>query len=117
MDSSQKTGDLFSHYVGVCNAALAANKDCFPFKQILEAVGEKQKRRNIEVCILGDSKKASFVIYFEDYKINGQRRERCTDCQCDGIWFVDQSYLEDVTLHPSEYIQNPAKINWEWMYY
>lgn len=116
MDDSQTTDDLFTHYLNVCNTALDANKDRFPFKQILEAVEKKQKQRNVEVCIVDNPQKTSFVIYLKDHKINAQRHEGCTNCQCAGTWFVSQSYLKDVTLHPHEYIQNPAKIDWEWMY-
>jgi hypothetical protein len=108
--------DLFSRYLEVCNRAIAANGDRFPFKQILGAAQKSQTSKNVEVCIIDDHPEASFVIHLDDGKVSAQSHSACKNCNCKGQWRVARSYLEDVIQNPDEYIRNPAKIDWEWMY-
>lgn len=121
MTEHQSQGDtteanLFSRYLEICNQAMEANKDRFPFKQILAAAQSEQSSKNIEVCIINDNPEGTYVIQLGDNKIIGESHESCDDCECDGQWRVTRSYLEDVVQNPEKYIQNPAKIDWDWMY-
>jgi hypothetical protein len=109
--------DLFQQYIEICNAALRANKDRFPFKQILTAAQNQQNRpKNIEVAIVQDKPKAAYVIQMEADKISGKPHAACSDCTCEGQWRVTRTYLEDVIKNPEAYISNPAKIDWAWLY-
>lgn len=108
--------ELFKQYLDVCNQALTANKDRFPFKHILEAADNAAKPKNVEVRIIDDKPDRAYVIRLEDQRILGEGHQFCQNCDCDGYWNVPRSYLENVVQNPEDYIANPAKINWDWMY-
>lgn len=108
--------DLFQKYLDVCNRALKANKDRFPFKQILQAVQTEEEARTVEVSIVDDRPSSDFMIQLKSDKIQAERHNTCGNCQCDGKWNVRKSYLEDVVRNPQKYIDNPARIDWDWMY-
>ncbi|GEM_PF-917338 len=115
MSDDQQT-DLFKRYVDICNRAMEANKDRFPFKQILGAAqNQASPAKNIEVCIIDDRPDAAYVLHFDHDKMSGAAHDSCPNCQCDKQWRITRSYLEDVIKNPDEYIDNPAKINWDWM--
>ncbi len=113
---SMDSGDLFQKYLEVCNRALEANRGRFPFKQILGAAKKQAAPRNVEVCIIDDHPEAAYVIHMDQDRIAGKLHEACVNCKCDGRWRVRRSYLEEVIKNPQTYIDNPAKIDWEWMY-
>jgi len=108
--------DLINTYVHVCNQALLQNKDRFPFKQILGAVREAEKGCVVEVNVCGASPSGSFVFSLDERGVLAGPHGDCLDCDCDRTWNVSKAYLEEVARHPQSFIQNPAKINWEWMY-
>lgn len=113
----QSLEQLFKSYLQVCNDALETNGNRFPFKQILGAA-EAKRHREVEVCIVDDQPDVSYVIHLEHQKILGESMS-CPSASCDCTkpkWNVTRSYLEDVINNPDEYIQNPAKIDWEWMF-
>ncbi len=117
MDNS----DLFQKYLEVCNEALDANRERFPFKQILGAAREHATTASkVEVCIVENLPRASFVIGIEKDKITGEPKESCEEvcegCRCNKQWHVARSYLEAVVKNPQAYIDNPARIDWEWLY-
>lgn len=114
-------GDLFHKYLDICNKALDANRERFPFKQILGAARDQATAaRKVEVCIVDDRPRASFVIGIEKDKITGEPKgsceEACQNCRCNRQWHVARSYLEAVVKNPQTYIDNPARIDWEWLY-
>jgi hypothetical protein len=38
----------------------------------------------------------------------------CGGC-AQGVWVVSAQYLQQVVADPETYINNPAKIDWEWL--
>lgn len=110
----QDSEDLFLNYLEVCNQALALNHNKFPFKQILGAAGRAEAHSKIEVNIEGD-KSFSYIITIDGNKIHGEPHGSCASCNCDKKWITNSKYLETVTGAPENYIQNPAKLNWDWM--
>lgn len=115
MSHKESEEDLFSQYLDVCNQALQANKNRFPFKQILKVAQESQNQKTIAVHIIDDQPSIQYAIQLKDNKIDGNPHD-CKHCQCDGKWRVTKSYLQNVINNPQRYIDNPAKINWEWIY-
>ena len=106
---------LLQRYLDVCNQALDANKDRFPYKQILGSAQNLSHDALIEVSIIDDRPTETFVLSLNETKIVGQPHDNCTNCECDAKWRINRSYLEEVINHPEDYIRNPAKIDWEWM--
>jgi len=105
---------LIQSYLDVCNKSLLHNKARFPFKQIFEAALKYDHGRKIEVQI--GQHPDTYVLEFEKDFLTVQPHSKCGNCNCDGHWKVDDDYLFDVVGNPEIYINNPAKINWEWMY-
>ena len=108
--------DLVTTYVDICNQALQQNCDRFPFKQILGAARISEKDHPIEVNVTSDICKESYVFRLNGHGIEVAPHTRCEHCDCVRTWDVSKDYLEMVTQSPAAFIQNPAKINWEWMY-
>lgn len=111
--STSNYDDLMERYLDVCNQALALNKERFPFKQIWGAAQESECGKVIEVNIADGFSKASYTMRFSKGRLVAEPHSKC---QYDRKWTVSEHYLENVAKDPEEYIQNPAKIDWEWMY-
>lgn len=103
-------------YVSICNRALSLNKDRFPFKQILNAIESSEKNKKIEVHIAGQDSIDAYVFTIENGQINLSPHDDCGQCQCERKWHLEWSYLQQVLKNPEAYIENPAKINWDWMH-
>ncbi len=105
---------LMERYVEICNESLAENNNRFPFKQILSAARNAQKQRYISVVIANEPTCQSLALCLnEKITLITQPNETIDD---DGTWVVDLSYIENVIENAAEYIANPAKIDWEWLY-
>lgn len=116
MNTTQTTHDLFLAYVDVCNDALAHDHDTFPFKYIIDAVQSK-KTPAAKAIILN---KQAFLCY----DITLEQNKIYVTCSSPSTlpstpehlkWEVDTAYLQTVVGSPEQYIQNPAKLNWEWL--
>ena len=116
MQDYPSENDLISRYVEICNRALQENKERYPYKQILDAAQNMQKLKNIGVCIVDDKPQTSYVLQLCDNKIKGKPHHTGVDMQYDVKWRVSRTYLENVVKNPEEYVKNPAKIDWEWIY-
>ncbi len=117
MDESQNAiyyDNLMQRYLDVCNQSLSDNKDRFPFKQIFEAAKMVDAGRMIEVKISDDA--PAYVMRIKDGEIIFSRHAECGSCECDATWQVERDYLDDVVSNTQIYVQNPARLNWEWMY-
>ena len=108
--------DLMKRYLDVCNRALELNENRFPFKQILGAARKSECGKVIEVNIIDGKLGASYAMTFDKEGLAAEPHSSCSDCKCERAWSVSKDYLEDVARDPESYIQNPAKIDWEWMY-
>ena len=108
--------DLFAQYLEVCNQALQASKYKFPFQQILGAAQRVNHSRKLEVFVIEDRPQSAYVLSLKNEKMMAESKAPCVDCDCQGEWRVARSYLEDVIQNSPEYIQNPAKIDWGWLF-
>lgn len=115
MDEAQA---LINRYVDVCNAALWRNRDRFPFKQILGAAQKAESGRLVETVVeaRGQKKQDSFVMTLDKGQIVVRPHGSCADCGCERRWIVHEDYLQDVIRHPDVYINNPARLDWDWLY-
>ncbi len=107
--------NLIRHYVDICNEALTLNAGRFPFKQILGAAKTSGYNKPTEVHVFHDFNCEKYIFRLNE---NGIQVEPCNACDNrNGIrtWNVHKEYLDDVTREPATYIQNPAKLNWEWL--
>ncbi len=92
------------------------NRDRFPFKQILGAACVAEKGCVVEVSIADDLLSETFIFELCENGLLVKPHGDCPDCNCDRVWSVSKTYLECVADDPGSFIENPAKIDWEWMY-
>jgi hypothetical protein len=102
---------LFLRYLQICNQALESHQDDFPYKQLWESVQKGLQDKTISLAVYDDHPKVTYDVAMSDNHIDviGVRNET------DNAWHVNLSYLEKVVANPEEYINNPAKIDWEWI--
>lgn len=119
-----KEHDLFERYVAICNVALAKNADRFPFKQILKAAEEHSGGRYAAVEIVDNYMPAVYVLSIQGGRIVLEHLSECaalntniwTIRPCDKKWRITSKYLNEVVENASRYIDNPALLNWDWLY-
>lgn len=107
----QTETELFQSYLEVCNQALEANKDRFPYKQMLEASEKLLGAREITVAVYDDQPKAVYDLALSEKHLSAKPHES----ECQKAWRLNRSYLEEVVNHAEDYIKNPAKIDWAWL--
>ncbi len=113
--AASDTVTLFTDALNVTNAALAKHKDSLPYKPLLQA-SEKilgDRRIGVEVYDRDPSSPFEyFTIRFREgafeFVAHGKREP-------DVAWKVSRSYLEKITESPEDYVENPAKLDWDWL--
>lgn len=108
--------DLIERYADICSRALLQNKDRFPFKQILGAAQKSERERPIEVVLSDSIPPETYVFRLQADGVDVKPHALCDECACVRSWSTNISYLMDVTKNSQVYINNPAKLDWEWMY-
>lgn len=109
-DLSKDNRELISKYVDICNRALNVNKNRFPFKQILRAASLSESGLRVKVVMADDGRSVKGLLLKDDEIC-------CCDLSdFDREWVVQEEYLRNVLCSPEEYISNPAKLNWDWLY-
>lgn len=114
--SSYENYQLLKNYVGVCNDALKENAQRFPFSRIFDVAQRSEKEKPVEVVVRSSKGEERYVFRIEAGGIVVQAHEECAKCECVRTWNPQTPYLENVTRSPQDYIQNPAKLDWEWMF-
>lgn len=110
--ATQDHAALICRFIDVYNEALARNKDRFPFKQILGAAEKAHKGKAIELDLLEDTKSLHYTLLFK-----GQRLAILPYIvPCDYRWVMEKNEVENLINHAEEYIKNPAKLDWAWLY-
>lgn len=105
--------ELLEQYLEICNSAIDANRDRFPFKQIFSVLSDPDNTRMVAAYIKEPA--AIRPVYIEvqghDFSVKEAAKKLPQK-----VWRVHRSYLEEVIEAPLSYINNPAKIDWDWIY-
>ena len=112
----QNNTDIIQRYVSICNVALFKNAQRFPFKQILEAAEKTSHGRIIEVEISDWPEAGKYAFKLSRGRIMVEKHDCGKECKCDGKWSVNKDYLESVITRAPVFIENPARIDWDWLY-
>lgn len=111
----QDTVNQFSKALNVINAALAKHENEIPYKQLTKAADRILRDRKIGVGVYKD--KASkpydyFTVRFRDgsFELVAHGKE-----QPSLPWRVSRAYLDKVASNPDDYIDHPAKLDWDWL--
>ncbi|MCI5050227.1 MAG: hypothetical protein MRY32_07870 [Rickettsiales bacterium] len=104
--------ELFEQYLHICNQAMEQNKDQFPYKHIWEAVERFKQGEDIDLTIYDDEPKSHYKVQLKDKHIDIVDVDH--DDEHKG-WKINTSYLRRVIAQPDEYINHPAKLDWDWL--
>jgi hypothetical protein len=115
--------DLFKKYITICNQALECNKDRFPYNKVLCRQEDTHASEPIRVQIINDMGQPEFHLKMHNGHISydiSHCQNSCSSCgggcgKQKAFWTVKTSYLKDVVENAQDYIENPAKLNWEWI--
>lgn len=104
----------FRQFLYVMNESLDANRDRFPYKQILAACEKTFPDWNIGVAVYADDPDTPhdfYTIRFKDGEFelveHGKEKPKMT-------WKTPQSYIKKVIKNPQEYVKHPEKLDWDW---
>ncbi len=106
--------NVFRQYLNVCNQAIAANKDKFPYTEIWNArlKGTDQLAR-IHAVVFDDRPKIAYLLHLTpEMKIEISEKKAL---QTDEPWPFPYQYMKRVITHPDKYIANPARLQWGWL--
>ena len=109
---SESLHKLFEQYVDICNRAMQAHKDEFPYKHIWEAAENVQSRSGVHLAIYDDEPQAKYRVRIKDKHISlAEDAQPDPDEACS----LKASFLRKVVENPEEYINHPAKLDWHWL--
>jgi hypothetical protein len=113
--SSTGTSSLFLQYLNVCNQALDAHADEFPYRQLVQAAERLAADRRFGVAVYKTERDAPYDFYTVTmtegrFELLSHGKE-----EPDLTWKVSQDYLKKVVDDPDTYIQHPAKLDWDWL--
>lgn len=103
---------LFSRYLKICNQALDAHKEEFPYKQLWHVMQHFLKGKKIFLSVYNDHPQKTYEIALKDDHLNVVDVKEGGDPHA---WRMKVSELEKIVADPEEYIKNPSKIDWEWL--
>ncbi len=109
---TQQVHELFQQFLEVCNQAMEAHKEEFPYKYIWEAAEDFQDEDGMHVTIYDDEPKGDYQLRMHDKHIEVMDDSQQSDTSG---WRLNISYLKQVVENPEAYISEPAKLDWQWL--
>jgi hypothetical protein len=110
------TSELLREALQVVNDVIGANRDRMPYAQLLERGDAVLGGRNIDVMVHQDGDPAETLACFTMQLRNGVFELVSADGNPSLTeWRVSQGYLLQLALHPDDYIEHPARLDWEWL--
>lgn len=109
------TALLFTESLNVINTALFENRDRMPYKPLLSASEKVLQDRQLGVAIYDEDASAPFdyfTIRYHDgtFEVLSHGKQ-----QPEIAWRVSRDYLEKVAANPREYVEHPARLDWDWL--
>ena len=80
------------------------------------AAQDAEFERPIEVVISDTDPEEAYVFRVQEKGISVVPHSDCGDCECARSWNANIGYLRDVAQNSQAYINNPAKLDWGWIY-
>jgi len=106
--------ELMRRYLELCNKALEANKDRFPYGSIWKAAEEAMDGNEVEFALVEDAPKARVQVSMKDAKIDFH------ECNCDRqgevpIRRINAGYIRKMLEDPEKAIEDPSLLDWDWL--
>jgi hypothetical protein len=118
--NAQKTdsGDTYGLFMGaldVINASLEHNREGKIFRGLMSLAERSMVGRQIGVAVYRDDPDTPhdyFTVRFHKGRIELLARGKESP---DIAWKVSQDYLQDVVENEQDYVENPAKLDLDWL--
>lgn len=104
-------GKLLTRYFDLCFEAIQQNKNRFPFQQIWSAIQNNGLPTVLKVELCGERSVRSYLI-----NLNGCELLKGITLDPKRIWSVDKFHILELLENEKACLENPAKLNWEWLY-
>jgi hypothetical protein len=109
------TTPRFAEALNVMNKALEAHRDEIPYKQLIQAADKLADGTRFGVAVYKDDPDTPHDYYTTTWD-NGQLALVEHGKQDPDItWKVSDEYIDKVADNPREYIEHPAKLDWDWL--
>jgi hypothetical protein len=102
---------LFERYLAICNEAIAAHEDEFPYRELTSAAEHMLGDDPIDLVIYDDEPKAAFSVRFKKKRLKPKGAPK----DVRKAWRVNLSYLRHVAAHPETYIEHPENLDLDWL--
>lgn len=112
---NRDTVALFTEALNVVNGALAEHKDSLPYKPILSGSEKVLGDRNIGVAVYEKDPSAPFDFFTIRFREGAFELVSRGKQEPEVAWKVSREYLQKVTENPQDYIEHPAKLDWDWL--
>jgi hypothetical protein len=113
--TNQDSATLFTNALNTTNTALEENANQMPFKQILSAAEKVLGDRQLGVAIYKDDPDSPYD-YFTLRFSNGAFEIVSHGKDHPSIdWKVSQEYLERIAENPKRYVDDPFKLDFDWL--
>lgn len=114
LEASSKASidQLFKQYIEICNQAMAMNKDQFPYKHLLSVAAKFFSEHPIHLAVYDDQPKGDFSVVYEK---DGLTCKAVQSDESKNAWRINLSYLKKVVDHPEKYLENPEKLDLDWL--
>jgi len=115
--AGSSTDTLMSEYVSVINRAIDKHAESFPFKQILAGFQRLMDNgERIGVAVYSTTPESPHDYFTLRYNAAGRFEMAARGKQEPTIeWKVKRTYLEEVARNQSKYIDDPIKLDWDWV--
>lgn len=107
--------ELVEGFLDVANRAMSKHADKFPFKQLMALSNTIIGDRSIAIGIYKDDSSNTYDHYtyrFQDGKFQMVEHGKVKHAI---EWKASRDYLEEVVENPQEYIDNPFKLDFDWL--
>ncbi len=110
--SDQKTMNaVMKRYIEICNEAIEKNNSLFPGAQF-HIMGRTITEKNpILLAVYDDRPKGAYSLLVSDKQLALGN----TPTELEKAWRLKLSHIEDVLSNPAEYIDQPNKLDLEWL--
>ena len=103
---------LFDRFLEIYNRAMHVHKDRFPYKHIWEAAEQMQEDADWHLTVYDDEPKGDYVLCLQDKHLLLVQTLQPSD---PSGWRMNLSYIKEVIENPQCYIDDPARLDWEWL--
>lgn len=113
--ANQDTVSLFTEYLNVANAAVAAHKDETPYKQMIQAADKLAGDTRFGVEVYADDPDQPFESFTVRHREGRLELLAHGKQDADVDWKVSRDYLQKVVDDAQTYIDEPARLDLDWL--